>query len=45
MIRIVELRGAPVIDAPGNSAPNTSVRVVPGRVVATTVEVSCQTVS
>ena len=45
MIRMVDERGAPVIDAHGNSAVNTSANVVPGRGRAVTVEVSCHTVS
>ncbi len=45
MIAIVDTLGAPVIDAHGNSASNTSFKDVPTVGSASTVEVNCQTVS
>ena len=45
MIRIVRTFGAPVTEPLGNSAPKTWSSVVPGRRSASTVEVSCHTVS
>ena len=45
MIPIVETFGAPVTEPHGNSARKTSSRETPGRRSASTLEVSCQTVS
>ena len=42
---MVDTLGAPVIEAQGNNALKTSVKEVPGTGSASTVEVSCQTVS